>query len=285
MKTQCANCGKTISVKPSKLRKFKHAFCSRACYGAWQKKEKQQSSKPCATCGKPVFANPARLEKGDVYCSRSCFRKSQFRIETKSCEHCSNPVTRRPSEFRKTKHVFCSQKCCNAWRTGRPRPEHGAKVRKALKGRKPSPQCMEASRKAASRRLKDPTVQAKMQEGVREYYKDNPGPNKDKFGAQNYNWRGGTSFEPYSEEFNDPLKEQIRKRDGYVCQLCDMTQKEHVERYERKLIVHHIDYDKQNCDPHNLISLCFSCHGKTNGNRKRYKKLLNEHIAHTVQHG
>jgi hypothetical protein len=30
------------------------------------------------------------------------------------------------------------------------------------------------------------------------------------------------------------------------------------------------DYDKKNCDPKNLITLCNSCHSKTNFNRKKW---------------
>jgi hypothetical protein len=36
----------------------------------------------------------------------------------------------------------------------------------------------------------------------------------------------------------------------------------------KKLDVHHIDYDKKNGDPRNLVSLCKSCHIKTNYNRE-----------------
>jgi hypothetical protein len=39
----------------------------------------------------------------------------------------------------------------------------------------------------------------------------------------------------------------------------------------QKLSVHHIDYDKMNSDEKNLISLCVSCHSKTNINRKHWK--------------
>ena len=35
------------------------------------------------------------------------------------------------------------------------------------------------------------------------------------------------------------------------------------------LHVHHIDYDKINNDPNNLVALCNSCHAKTNGKNKR----------------
>jgi len=74
-------------------------------------------------------------------------------------------------------------------------------------------------------------------------------------------WRGGISYEPYSVDWSNTLKQSIRERDKYRCQLCGNPQG------DRALDVHHIDYNKKNCDPENLISLCHSCHSKTNGNR------------------
>ena len=82
-------------------------------------------------------------------------------------------------------------------------------------------------------------------------------------GEKALNWQGGKSFEKYGTEFNEALKEQIRERDNYQCQECGYFQKD----LEYKLPVHHIDYDKKNNDPLNLISLCISCHMKTNYNR------------------
>ncbi|TXH47080.1 MAG: HNH endonuclease, partial [Desulfurellales bacterium] len=41
---------------------------------------------------------------------------------------------------------------------------------------------------------------------------------------------------------------------------------------KRKLQVHHIDYDKKNSHPDNLIALCHSCHMKTNFNRSYWKQ-------------
>ena len=46
-----------------------------------------------------------------------------------------------------------------------------------------------------------------------------------------------------------------KKRDGYRCVECNKR---------KKLAVHHIDYNKKNSVNENCISLCFSCHGKTN---------------------
>lgn len=84
---------------------------------------------------------------------------------------------------------------------------------------------------------------------------------------KNWNWQGGISFEPYSTDWTDNLKEAIRKRDNYICQLCGLHQDE-LNGWHKKFDCHHIDYDKMNLNPENLITLCRSCHIKTNYNRK-----------------
>lgn len=89
-------------------------------------------------------------------------------------------------------------------------------------------------------------------------------------GKKHYNWQGGKSFEKYTIQFNKELKELIRQRDGYQCQMCGMPECENM----RKLHTHHIDYDKKNCLPSNLISLCTSCHMKTNYNRKYWMEYF-----------
>lgn len=83
-------------------------------------------------------------------------------------------------------------------------------------------------------------------------------------GPKSHLWRGGISFEPYPLGWNRIHREQIRNRDGYKCQLCGV----HEVECSRRLHVHHIDYNKENIDPKNLISLCLSCHMKTNYNRE-----------------
>ena len=88
-----------------------------------------------------------------------------------------------------------------------------------------------------------------------------------KKGEKHWNWQGGKSFEPYSADWTETLKKSIRERDCYICQLCGKTQIEELERIERKLAIHHINYDKKNCDPNNLITLCASCNAKVNKSR------------------
>lgn len=80
-------------------------------------------------------------------------------------------------------------------------------------------------------------------------------------GEKHWNWQDGLSFEEYPQEFNKKLKEQIKERNNYTCQLC---------LRKNKLCVHHIDYNKKNNNPNNLISLCISCHVKTNYNRQEW---------------
>jgi hypothetical protein len=90
-----------------------------------------------------------------------------------------------------------------------------------------------------------------------------PGPS----GPNHPNWQGGISFEPYSPEFNKQIKAQIRQRDNYVCQLCGITEEQHKEKLGRNLAINHIDYNKKNSVPKNLITLCINCNFRVNTNR------------------
>lgn len=85
-----------------------------------------------------------------------------------------------------------------------------------------------------------------------------------KIGKNNPNWRGGTSQEPYSVDWTRTFKRSIRERDRYTCQLCGKQQEDTV------FCVHHIDYDKKNCNPNNLVTLCRGCHSKTNTVNREY---------------
>jgi len=83
-----------------------------------------------------------------------------------------------------------------------------------------------------------------------------------------YNWKGGKSFELYGFKWDDLLRHSIRTRDCFVCNICK----------KNGYIVHHIDYNKQNCNPNNLITLCRSCHAKTNFNRDKWIKYFIENL-------
>lgn len=87
-------------------------------------------------------------------------------------------------------------------------------------------------------------------------------------------WKGGISNEPYSFNFNEELKELIRRRDKYKCQLCGMPECENI----KKLCIHHIDYNKKNYSPDDLIALCGKCNPKVNFKRDYWRKYFQDKI-------
>lgn len=73
------------------------------------------------------------------------------------------------------------------------------------------------------------------------------------------------------------------KKEDRKCQYCEKVfsvYSSDVKRKEKGHDVHHIDYDKKNNNPENLITLCHSCHAKTNSNREYWTKTLLERNIH-----
>lgn len=87
-------------------------------------------------------------------------------------------------------------------------------------------------------------------------------------GKSNPQWLGGISNLPYAFNFDIELKDLIKRRDKYTCQLCQKRKR------KKNLCVHHIDYDKQNSNSKNLITLCKSCNSKANYGRKHWTKFF-----------
>jgi len=86
----------------------------------------------------------------------------------------------------------------------------------------------------------------------------------DSSGNKNPNWRGGVSYEPYSYEFNNKLKNYIREKFNHICQLC----------FKSANIPHHINYNKKDNREENFILLCVSCNSKVNYNREHWIKYF-----------
>ena len=79
---------------------------------------------------------------------------------------------------------------------------------------------------------------------------------------------------------NKLFKNKIRDRDNHCCVICNKQE----EDLGRKLDIHHIDYNKLNSFPQNCVSLCRSCHAKTNTNRTAwivfFQSLLKERYSY-----
>ena len=86
-------------------------------------------------------------------------------------------------------------------------------------------------------------------------------------GVKHHHWMGGKSFQLYGFEWTKLLKHSIRTRDCFTCRICKRN----------GWIVHHKDYNKSNCNPTNLITLCRSCHMKTNFNRNYWIDYFNKY--------
>lgn len=85
-------------------------------------------------------------------------------------------------------------------------------------------------------------------------------------GPGNPNWSGGSSYGPYCSIWSDKkYKSDIKLRDGNKCLNPACSKK------SSKLHIHHIDYDKKNCRPSNLITVCNSCNAKANTDREWHK--------------
>jgi len=90
-------------------------------------------------------------------------------------------------------------------------------------------------------------------------------------GKNNPMWLNGAKKKPYPKQFSNWLKNRIKQRDEYICYLCNI---EHKIALKENLSVHHIDYDKNNCNEKNLITLCKSHNAKVNTNRKYWKQYF-----------
>jgi len=83
-------------------------------------------------------------------------------------------------------------------------------------------------------------------------------------GSGNHAWCGGDR-EYCSVWKDEEYKEDIKIRDGYKCinPYCEGK-----KGNAGQLTIHHIDYNKKNCNLNNLITVCRSCNSKANTDRE-----------------
>ena len=94
-------------------------------------------------------------------------------------------------------------------------------------------------------------------------------------GPNNPNWRGGIACGPYCPIFYDKeFREMIDERDGNEClnPLCWHTT-DHCP-----LEFHHINYNKKDCHPSNVLKICKSCNSRANFNKEFWQEHYKEII-------
>lgn len=180
------------------------------------------------------------------------------------CIDCGVPVKRRVKRCKEC-HVKALPNRATYERT----PEHNQMMSERLKGTQPNgtgwkhspetrrkiaaswtPEKREAARKRGNEMAQDREWRLRIARALS--------------GENNPMWQGGIMPQPYAPGFSKTLKNCIRKRDQYTCQLCGMTEKE----LGYKLSIHHSDYDKTNHDESNLFATCKRCNSLVNTNRE-----------------
>jgi endogenous inhibitor of DNA gyrase (YacG/DUF329 family) len=232
----CEYCGKVVELHPSRAAVFH--YCSGSCRARANPKKRMGVNKKCQRCGKEFYV-PQNRKDAATYCSQSC--ASAAKLEggrapwwkggaiTFDCIVCGKTTTRTRGNTGGT-YQFCSNHCHDVYRRKR---ETGtcANCGKTFE-----------RQKSRSKRYD------------REYcsficYAAYA------VGENSLHWRGGEK--DYPAEFNAKFKCMIRERDNYTCAVC--------KQYGDS--VHHINYVKNDTFPRNCITLCRSCHGRTNSNR------------------
>ena len=101
-------------------------------------------------------------------------------------------------------------------------------------------------------------------------------------GDKHWNWQGGKSFEGYCPIWKDKeFKLDILERDAYNCL------NPYCYKNDTVLSVHHIDYDKNNCHPSNLITVCRACNSRANYDRVWhigwYRAIMYKRYGHVYE--
>jgi hypothetical protein len=225
----------------------------------------------CIDCGKKICSVAKRCNS----CNTRNFWKihPEFRKEFNHCQDCGKKLTSSGNPKR-------CKKCYRIWQSI---PENnlnfGNKGKEAFNfkhgkycGKHYCIDCKkEISSRNDSKRCHSCENKRKYKEGIL----NNKGSNSGR-------WLNGLSREPYSFEFDDILKEEIRKRDNYICQNCSITEEEHLIVFGKVLHIHHIDYNKKNCKEDNLITVCNNCNLRANSNRDYWKIYYKEKICLNV---
>lgn len=105
---------------------------------------------------------------------------------------------------------------------------------------------------------------------------------KEMDGEGNSNWIGGVSFLPYASSFTKKLKRKIIARDKNSCGICGRVVEKNYRGFSFNLVIHHIDYNKNNSSPENLMTLCCQCHGRTHYNRPVWTEMLSQKLKKSL---
>lgn len=205
-------------------------------------------------CGKFKIATVTSLQSGHTK-SCGCKRfgqKKPKQVELKYCENCNSLLSRKRSlENGKFCNIECYGQYLSKYRSGVNHPNWHA-VTLSCKT------CGKLFQRSASGVNDNPFCTRRCYwKWLSENWAIHP--------ERSPNWKGGIMNEPYCQLWSDrEYKQDLLERDNRRClnPIC--------EGKSNRLVLHHIDYDKKNCSPENLATLCNACNTAANHNREWY---------------
>ena len=221
----------------------------------------------CQECGKSFELSPSRKNKNHKHCSIECKRKAdEKKWEIITCRYCGKKKKFKKSDNRK----YCNGECWHKYqktdeyinsiikKATKKRLEkyNGSSWNKGIEKQQIIAKCLNCGKTFK-------VFKSQINEGHGKFCSRSCGTSG-KF--NNFYIHGNGRLKDrkkgYPPKWTPKLRKQIFQRDGGFCQICGKLL---VYNYEKQ--VHHIDYNKKNCNPDNLILLCIHCHGKTQINR------------------
>ena len=191
------------------------------------------------------------------------------------CSCCGKEKITRPKYLRSNKHHFCSKSCMYEWSR-----MHGSDFNNRKKVDRVIVPCDYCGKE------KELVPSSVKPVGYEHTFCDNKCQGQwiteFKSGPNSPNWIDNDK--EYCELWRDQeYKTDIRERDGDRCMNPDCWGKCN----GNTLHIHHIDYDKKNCSPSNLITLCGSCNARANFNRENhtiyYQDLMTEFYGYEYE--
>lgn len=287
IKLICSNCGIEFERLKSQIHS-KNTYCSLKCRNEHQKVIMLGDKNPvwsrilhkCVICGKEFYVKKSKSEKGyGKTCSKECLRKHYSNImsgensptwrggckKKVKCVNCGKEfVSQFNMETGEQYVLTCSQKCKN---------EHKSKT---IRGNT-HPRWVESLKEVCCICGKEYYVKPHISRNSRGKTCSNECMklyrSKLMSGSDNHAWEGGSSFAPYCEKFNEQFKERVREFWGRKCVTCGKNEIENGQ----KLSIHHVNYNKSACCDNSepsFVSLCVSCHAKTNFNRDMWEEYF-----------
>jgi len=238
----------------TKVRRTCSQQCKNKLMSIDRKKPKRKISVVCSNCGVKFEVGKFRLKHkktNNWFCSVGCFKKWESIPENNpnwhggpiktNCGYCGKLLRRSKSQFNEYDEHFCSKDCL-------------ARARTTLI----EVQC-ECCGKTIERL-------PKYIEKYAHLFCDRSCRSAWMCGPNNTAWNGGTKSLQYCNAWTDEeYKSELKERDGNQCL------NPYCKHKDTLIVLHHIDYDKQNCAPTNLISLCGQCNLRANVRREWHK--------------